>query len=83
MIRLSNDGIELPPVGMFGPCIVSVGPYNGDVRTGKAKDVAAMTDKDRDKAAAWTHKQLVKFGWDKGRTVADVRADHFTTKGAE
>ncbi len=73
------DGMEVARVAMFGGAVFSVGPYTGAVRADKPAKMAAMTDKDRDKAAKWVHARLVEFGHDRGRTVADVRREYLST----
>ena len=65
-------------MAMFGGAVFSVGPYTGQVLGDKPKRMAAMTDKDRDKAAKWVHARLKEFGHDAGRTVADVKRQYIT-----
>jgi len=77
MTVLRSDDLILPAVGKFGPCVVSVGFYDGRVNPGSPRDVAGMSDKERDKAAEWTLKALAKWGKDSGRTVADIRKQYF------
>ncbi len=73
------DGMEVCRVAMFGGAVFSVGPYTGAVRADKPAKMAAMTDKDRDKAAKWVHGKLVEFDHDRGRTVADVKRQYLST----
>lgn len=75
MTVLNADDIILPVVAMFGPCVVSVGYYTREVRPDK--HVGKMSDKERRKAAEWVHKWLVKWGFDGGRTVEQVRDQYF------
>jgi len=63
-------------VAMFGKCVFTVGRYSGEVRGDKPHLMAALTDRERDKAAKWVHARLVEFGQDSGRTVADVRRQY-------
>lgn len=72
------EGVEVCRVAVFGGAVFSVGPYTGAVGTDKAKRMADMTDKDRDKAAKWVHARLKEFGHDAGRSVADIRRQYLT-----
>lgn len=77
MIRLSDDGIIPLAIGMFGGCVVSVGPYTKTVRVGGAKDIAKMTPKDKLNAAKFVHKHATEFGFAGDKTVQDYRRELF------
>jgi hypothetical protein len=78
MIRLSDDGIIPLAIGMFGGCVVSVGPYTKTVSVGSAKDIAKMTPKDKLNAAKFVHKHATEFGFVGERTVQHFLTEYFS-----